>query len=156
MWHPSFLAILLLLTAPVIAQQTSNGRSVPRSQVVASAEREFATIDADRDNAVSRAELERFQTAVIAKNIAAANTAAFARLDEDKNGQLSAIEFAKVNPAPKAEVTAAFLADTDKDGKISLQEHRAATVEKFNKLDGNHDGLLTAEEVRAVISPQRK
>jgi Ca2+-binding EF-hand superfamily protein len=155
MFRPYFLAMLFVF-APVLVKAQTQSNSVPRAQIVANAEREFVRIDTDKDSAISRAELDAFQSASILKTVDAANAAAFARLDEDKNGQLSAREFGKINPAPKADVTVAFRADTNKDNKISLAEHRAATVEKFNSLDGNKDGLLTAEEVRAASAAAKK
>ena len=155
MFRLSSLAVLFVF-APATLQAQAQSQSVPRAQIVANAEREFARIDTDKNSAISRAELDAFQSASILKTVDAANAAAFARLDEDKNGQLSPLEFGKINPAPKSDVTAAFRADTNKDNKISLTEHRAATVERFNKLDSNKDGLLTAAEVRAASAAATK
>jgi Ca2+-binding EF-hand superfamily protein len=37
-------------------------------------------------------------------------------------------------------------ADADNDGRISAQEHAAAAQAKFQRMDGTHDGKLTADE----------
>jgi hypothetical protein len=38
--------------------------------------------------------------------------------------------------------------DTDKDGKISKEEHMAKHEERFNAMDTDNDGFLTKEEHR--------
>jgi Ca2+-binding EF-hand superfamily protein len=40
------------------------------------------------------------------------------------------------------------MADTNKDGRVSLQEATAAALQHFDKADVNHDGKLTPEERR--------
>lgn len=40
-------------------------------------------------------------------------------------------------------------ADTDKDGKISVQERDAAKKKKFDEMDRNRDGKVTAKEMDA-------
>lgn len=42
--------------------------------------------------------------------------------------------------------------DTNKDGKISLQEYQANTEQRFNKADTNRDGFLTQEELQADVA----
>ena len=44
--------------------------------------------------------------------------------------------------------------DADKDGKISRDEYLKIHEERFNKFDGNADGYLTEEEVKAS-GPQK-
>ena len=100
---------------------------------------------------MSRAEIEIFQTNAILARVTASNAAAFGKLDGDKNGQISPSEFAKLNPAPKADPTAVLRIDANRDDKISEAEHRAATIGRFNKLDGNKDGFLTAEELKSAM-----
>ncbi len=58
--------------------------------------------------------------------------------------------FTKLNPVPKGDVAAAMRTDTNKDDRISQAEHRAVTIDKFDKLDVNKDGFLAADEVQAA------
>ena len=156
MFRPSLFALALIASAPLLAQVKNEIKSVPRTQVVANAEAEFTKVDLNKDGQMSRAEIEAFQTAGNSARVAARTTAVFTQLDSDKNGQLSATEFAKLNPAPKADATPVLRIDTNKDGQVSLAEHRTATIDTFNKLDGNKDGILTAEEVKSATSTPQK
>ena len=53
--------------------------------------------------------------------------------------------------AGKADHEAMFKAmDTNGDGKISADEHAAATKQMFEKMDANHDGKVTAAEMTAA------
>lgn len=38
--------------------------------------------------------------------------------------------------------------DTDKDGKISLDEYKANCEKRFKAMDTNHDGYLTKDEMQ--------
>ena len=86
--------------------------------------------------------------------IAARNKALFAELDADKNGQISAVEFAKASPIPTPDASVVLRIDANKDGQVSLAEHRGAALETFGKIDANKDGTLTAAEYRAVMQPE--
>jgi Ca2+-binding EF-hand superfamily protein len=46
--------------------------------------------------------------------------------------------------------------DTNKDGKISLDEYTASCVEHFKKLDTNGDGFLTKEELQETAAKARE
>ncbi|MDB6126710.1 MAG: Calcium-binding EF-hand-containing protein [Verrucomicrobia bacterium] len=39
--------------------------------------------------------------------------------------------------------------DTDGDGRVSRAEHAAGAKQMFDKMDANHDGYVTAEEMQA-------
>jgi len=46
--------------------------------------------------------------------------------------------------------------DTNKDGKISADEHAAAAKARFDKMDKNHDGkIVIADELKAPNKPDR-
>jgi Ca2+-binding EF-hand superfamily protein len=47
------------------------------------------------------------------------------------------------------------LMDTNGDGKISREEHAAGAQTMFNKMDANHDGIVTPDEMTAA-HPQPK
>lgn len=104
--------------------------------------------------------------------------AAFDRLDANKDGSISREEFSKAREerierrvefkekAPKdgkgvrrhvmrTHGPGAFggrmivMADTDKDGKITLAEAEALALQHFDQMDTNKDGQVTPEERRA-------
>ena len=113
--------------------------------------------------------------------------AAFDRLDTNKDGAISREEFAsgreqriekrivmreKIKDARKAgklsEMRAhrmggmrmIVMADSDKDGRITLSEAEAMALKHFDEMDANHDGKVTREERdsgrRMIIKEIRK
>jgi Ca2+-binding EF-hand superfamily protein len=48
------------------------------------------------------------------------------------------------------------LVDSNKDGKISLQEYEAGPLGAFNKIDSNHDGTVSAAEIQAAKAAPKK
>jgi Ca2+-binding EF-hand superfamily protein len=48
--------------------------------------------------------------------------------------------------------------NSNKDGKISLQEFQAGPLATFNKLDANKDGTVTPQEIQAAraAAPKKK
>ncbi len=127
--------------------------SVTRAKVAADAEAEFKRVDTNKDGQMSRAEIETFQVAIATTMLAARNKEAFAALDADKSGQLSAAEFAKLSSGtPKVDAGPVLSIDTNKDGQVSLAEHRGAKLETFARFDANKDGTLTAAEVQAATA----
>ncbi len=82
--------------------------------------------------------------------VQARQRAIFATLDGDRNGQLSFAEFSRVpvNPPPtNPDVLMRF--DTNKDGKVSLIEHRTVTLANFDRMDTDKDGVVSAAEMKA-------
>ena len=113
---------------------------------------EFGKMDADKNGQLTKAEVEAFQrsAAMAAAGQRARN--AFAALDTDKNGQLSLAEFSKLAAAAQPQVNGQPMIasmDSSKDGKISLIEHRAATLANFDKIDTDKDGIVTPAEMKA-------
>lgn len=146
-----FSLFALALTAPTaLLAQAGAVQSVARAKIVANAEAEFARVDTNKDGQMSRAEIEATQLAAITARVNARNKALFAQFDADKNGQITAAEFARASPAPKPDATSVLRIDTNKDGQVSLAEHRNATIDTFTKIDANKDGLITGLEVKAA------
>ena len=150
MVRSTLFALALLASAPAFAQ--ASGESLPRAKFTANAEAEFARVDINKDGQMSRSEIETFQRTSFTARIAARNKAMFAELDSDKNGQISPAEFAKATPAPKVDASVVLRVDANKDGQVSLAEHRGAALDTFTKLDTNKDGTLTQAEVQALAA----
>jgi len=64
---------------------------------------------------------------------------------------LSATEFSKLMSAPPTADATPMLTreDGNRDQKISLVEHRAATLANFDRIDADKDGVVTAAEMKA-------
>jgi len=150
-----FLTLALTAGAAPLAAQTAPATNAPKSiakaKVMAGAEEEFARVDTNKDGQMSRTEIESFQRTTATTMVANRNKAIFTALDADKNGQLSAAEFAKLNAgAPKVDVSNVLRIDTNKDGQVSLAEHRAATLNTFTQIDANKDGVITEAELKTT------
>ena len=53
--------------------------------------------------------------------------------------------------APTTDIDKQFaMMDTNKDGKISAEEHRVGAKAMFEKMDANKDGTVTADEMAAA------
>ena len=151
------LALVAALASPV-AGQTRAGQAaapaadpIPRALFLSNMDIEFKKMDADRDGALSRKEIEDYQTSQIIAQAQARKRALFAALDTDRNGLLSPAEFMRLpsnEQAPNA-VPMIQRFDANRDSKISLIEYRAGTLLNFDALDADKDGVVTAAEMRA-------
>ncbi len=109
---------------------------------------DFATLDADKDGSVTKAEMD------------ASRATRTAEIDADADGLLSADELAAMQiKAFTARATAmaanmVTLMDTDKDGKLSAAElaSRPGPERMFDKIDANADGAVTQAEVDAAMA----
>jgi len=126
-------------------------QTLPRAQFIADMDSEFRKMDADKNGLLTKTEIEQYQKLQAVAQAAARNRALFAQLDTDKNGQLSKAEFAKIaTPAPAANAQPILASrDLNRDGQISLVEHRTATLANFDRLDSDKDGIVTAAEMKA-------
>lgn len=91
-------------------------------QAVASQTKGFAEMDTDHDSVVTKEEM-RVRLATLAS--------------EDPPQRVLDIGFATF--------------DTDGDGKATAREAAAAHAARFTKADTDHNGILSAEEQRAVM-----
>lgn len=123
-------------------------------------------LDSNKDGKVTRAEADSAMAAKMAakgKPAAQAGKRAgrlFDRADANKDGVLTANEFASLRPDDKAIEKRAerkgarggpmarmlTAADANKDGKLSLTEAQGFAAQRFERADINKDGKVTPEE----------
>ena len=152
MLRPTALILAMVAAAPLLAQAagTPGPRPLPRAEFAATMDSEFKKIDSDKDGHLTRAEIEQFQRTSGQAQVAARRSAIFALLDKDGNGQISVAEFTKlpINP-PRVDASGLLKFDTSHDGKVSLLEHRTATLSNFDRLDTDKDGIVSPAEMKA-------
>jgi hypothetical protein len=154
---------LLLAAMPAIAlaqgaaTPARTPQPIPKAAFVQRVDAAFASVDANKDGSVDKAEIEAAETKTLAARKAAMLTqreAAFKELDRNKDGSLTLTEFNAplvAQALPKADA-APMLAqlDTNKDGKISAAENRAPAVVEFDRADANKDGTISLDEQKAA------
>lgn len=126
-------------------------RPVARSVFIASMDAEFRKMDADKNGTVTRTEIEGFERAVSVVKAQAKNRQLFARLDTDRNGQLSAAEFSRLaSPAPADAGPMLSRMDLNRDQSLTLIEYRTATLSNFDRMDSDKNGVVTPAEMKAA------
>ena len=143
--------MLMAMPAPSPAQPAGNG-DVPRATYINVQDSEFRKMDADKDGQVTRVEAEAFQRADAVARAGQRARAVFSQLDSDRNGQLSFAEFAKTQSGAAQVNAQPFVAqlDLNKDGRVSLVEHRAGKLRYFDNIDTDKDGVVTAAEMKVA------
>lgn len=165
---PALAATLLALTfGSSLAAQTAPPPAAPpppppgastdltRAQFISAMDAEFRKRDADGDGKVTRAELEAWERAQALATAQAQNRALFQKLDTNRDGVLSPGEFAALVQSP-ANIDVSPLMnrfDQNRDQVVTLIEWRAGTLANFDKLDTDHDGVVTAAEAAAANKP---
>ena len=124
---------------------------IARASFILQMDAQFRQMDADKNGQLTRIEIEQFQKLQAVAEAKDRNRALFAQLDADKSGQLSATEFGKLISAPPAADATPMLAreDGNRDQKISMIEHRTATLANFDRIDADKDGVVTPAERKA-------
>ena len=124
---------------------------VPRADFIRTMDAEFGKMDANHDKLVTRAEIEQYERAANLLQARAAAQALFAKMDTDRNGQLSPAEFEQmVTPAPPNPTPVLAQHDLNKDGRITLVEFRTAKLANFDRMDSDKDGVVSVAEMRAA------
>jgi len=148
----------LFASTPAFAQAASTAaapQQVTRADVTKDIDAQFKTYDANGDGKLTKAELDT----VMAKALGTAQAklraqmkADFDKIDTNHNAQISLTEWEaqqKLSIDP-AKTNARFQQlDANKDGAISAAEYRNDTLSQFDKLDTNHDGIVSAAEGQA-------
>jgi Ca2+-binding EF-hand superfamily protein len=152
----------LAFAAPSSAQQARKPQpptppkitavAVPRADFIKTMDLDFARMDANKDNIVTKAEIDQYQRASSLAEARAKVRALFAQLDTDKNGQLSEAEFEKmgVTTAPTNAAPILVSNDLNRDGRITLVEFRTAKLANFDRMDADKDGIVSVAEMRAA------
>jgi len=139
------------MAGAAVAQSPGNS-NVPRADYIATMDIEFRKMDGDKNGQVTRAEVETFDRGAALGQARARAQAKFAELDVDRNGQISPVEFGKLitgSPAVDGRPLIAKL-DTNKDGRISLIEHRAGKLSYYDQIDSDKDGVVSVAEMKAA------
>ena len=143
------LGVTLLLSA---GRAIGQDGSISRARFIADMDAQFRAMDSDRNGQLSPAEIEGSQRAQASSEASKRNRTLFALLDTDKNGKLTAEEFDRFNnPPPNTANAAPVLArmDGNRDRQVSPAEHRAAMLVNFDRLDSDHNGVVSAAEMKA-------
>lgn len=124
---------------------------LPRATFIQSMDADYRKRDLDGDGKVTRAEIEQFERNAATATAQAQNRALFASLDADRNGTLSAGEFAGlVRNVAAPDVSAQMQRfDANRDQVITIVEYRTATLINFDRLDADKDGVVTDRELAA-------
>lgn len=135
--------------------------------------RMFDRLDTNHDGQITRAEIEAARAARLAakgKQPKAtrrpASSALFERADANKDGIVTRAEYEAAvtngkiklrhaNMRGSAIVRMFELADTNRDGRLSIDEAQQAALHQFDAADVNHDGVLTPDERRMASKAAR-
>jgi hypothetical protein len=137
---------------PAAAPPGTGPTPVPRTVFIQTMDTEFRVMDADKNNVLTRKEIEDYQRAVSVVVAQRRNVALFQALDKDKNGTLTQAEFAGLPMNVPPVDAAPVLAQTDgnRDGQVTLVEYRAGKLVNFDRMDIDKDGVVSASEMKAA------
>ena len=128
---------------------------LPRARFLELIDGDFKKRDFDGNGKATRAEVEKFEKQTSLLQAQQNNRALFIRIDKDRNGMVSAAEFADlippVNFVDVSKIMQKF--DVNRDQIITLIEYRSAALSNFDTLDVDKDGVLTKKEQQAMTSP---
>ncbi len=145
---------------PGAAAAQNPAAPLARAQMEAQIKANFVRMDANRDGVLTRQESAAARDTAVNARI----NAMFDALDGDKNGAISRAEFAAANRKAMTKATAGKpapdrdfdLADTNKDGRVTVAEASLGPLRQFDTADSNKDGSLSATERQAAAARQRQ
>lgn len=151
---------IALITPSNAVSQNQKAASPPasnlsRAQFLATMDAEYRLMDTNGDGVATRTEVEAYQRKVLTDAAVQRARASFARLDVDRNGQISPNEYIRGSVSlPKSLDVSGPMGklDANRDGKITLVEYRVLTLANFDRLDLDKDSIITEVERNGVAS----
>lgn len=136
--------------SPPARQAAAQPEPLARSTFIATMDAEYRKLDSNKDGFVTLAELQTQQRALAAASAAQSARQAFAKIDQDRNGQLSEDEFVRASVGQAKVDVAPMMArlDANRDQRVTLVEYRTLTLANFDRLDADKDGIISAAEQR--------
>jgi Ca2+-binding EF-hand superfamily protein len=137
------------------------------------AARMFDRLDTNHDGQITRAEFDAARTARLAAKAKQAKSSGsrsasslFVRADSNRDGIVTRAEFDAAIAGGKIKLRHANMrgssivrlfdaADTNKDGRVSLEDVQQAALRQFDAADVDHDGVLAPEERRQAAKAAR-
>ena len=150
-----YLASALALLAAGSAA-TAQQKSITRADAIKATDTKFAATDTNHDGFLSKAEINAEEQREVQRatgKLRQQLEVKFKQLDTNKDSQLSLAEFLAATPSLQVAANADQVLqklDTNHDGKLSPDEMRAPQLAAFAKADANHDGVVTPAEMKAA------
>lgn len=145
------MGFLWISSAALLLMQQAVTEPVARADYLKVMDGEFKKLDADGDGKVTAQEVAATLTRDQRAQVLALNRNIFTQLDKDKNGVLSPEEFVGLAAEPPPADPKPFMQrmDLDKNGIVSLVEHRTTLLTTFDAIDTDKDGVVTPAEMQA-------
>jgi Ca2+-binding EF-hand superfamily protein len=166
----SLAAAALVGAGGVAYAQAGEGPALTRAQVEQRSAEAFALMDANKDGVLDRTDRDARRQERFARRDAngdgevspadreARRKAAFERLDADDDGALSLAEFSaraeqrderradRRGPGRRGAARLGRDADTNRDGTVTQAEFASAALARFDRVDVDKDGTISANE----------
>ena len=156
-------------TPAPVASRAHMGQAQNRTEVAQHVQTMFASLDTDRNGWLTKAEADAGKSEMrerMGKRGERRADHTFEQLDTDRNGSISRAEFDaahaqhadrktdhRADRMAKGGMAGHMLggrmfdmSDSNKDGRVSLQEATNAALQHFDMADANRDGQITREE----------